>query len=166
LDIAKHRKSFAAGNARGYYSDAVHQSVAGYGDMADLHAQALSWWSPSSAFGPELINPAGWDTTGTATTVSDGVLTTTGTGAWGLLAQQAVTYEVGARYRLSMDNPETPGQGLQVALGARVILLAFSAGTNTVDFTAIGSDNTVYIFEGIGGDFVGSVSNITLRKIL
>lgn len=124
--------------------------------------------SRRALYGPNLVLNGGFDTADDwvlgSWTIGGGVATCAGGNASLIYA---LTSESGATYRASVEiTAYTSGQ-LACAVGAgysEQVLVPMTVQVH--EFDIIGGSNTAKGIEFYGGSFIGSIDNVTMRKIL
>ena len=122
--------------------------------------------------GGELITNGGFDTDsnwtkGSNTTIANGKATTTGTGAFGSVIYQSISLVSGNLYKISIDIEKVSGSQLIARWGSQNAIASLnSTGTFTNYFQANSTGSQLLnIFEQTGGNFVGSIDNVSIKEI-
>ena len=122
--------------------------------------------------GAELVTNGGFDTDsnwtkGSNTTIANGKATTTGTGAFGSVIYQSISLVSGKFYKISIDIEKQSGSQLIARWGSQNAIASLnSTGTFTNYFEANSTGSQLLnIFEQTGGDFVGSIDNVSVVEV-
>ena len=128
--------------------------------------------SDFSQEGAELVTNGGFDTDsnwtkGSNTTIANGKATTTGTGAFGSVIYQSISLVSGKFYKISIDIEKQSGSQLIARWGSQNAIASLnSTGTFTNYFQANSTGSQLLnIFEQTGGDFVGSIDNVSVVEV-
>jgi len=121
------------------------------------------------AYGPELVSNGTFDTDtawtkGTGATISGGVLNLN-IGAF-VITSQSITLQPGKLYEMSVVVARTSGL-IQFEFNSRPVIEAVSSsGTFRGYFTPVVDISLLRIIEPVGGTFVGTVDNVSVREVM
>lgn len=158
-----------------YYGEGVLSSLSasfGVGDKATFSGAFDGSGALYSGLGPELAGAwntaAFWDTVQSGWTINEGVdIDCDGTAAAEL--RKSFCWDIGDSFRVEMSLTRTGGQVFAPYDGSTPTVDGWINASGTyidADYGPVGNTN-MYVVSGTGGDgFAGTITNISIRKIL